>query len=148
GRPHGVRREPRLLPRRLREPGVAMEAPTPRPELPGGYSPSTLRWIVAVAALSFLAALLLTVFGRDLSRPPTATSNSFSRSLLGYRALADFLAALNLGVVSRETRAALDSGSERPILLAEPDAALAAGDPTRRLAALLAESRTQRAPLV
>jgi hypothetical protein len=120
----------------------------PRPELPGGFSPSTLRWIVVAAAVSFSAALLLTIFGRDLSRPPTATANSFSRSVLGYRGLAEFLAALDLGVVSRETRAALGSGSERPILLAEPDAALAAGDPTRRLLALLQESRAKRASLV
>jgi hypothetical protein len=117
------------------------------PELPGGFSPRTVRWLAAAAAASFAALLLLAFFGRDLSRPPSAGPSAFGDGVLGYRGVADFLAALGLGVSARETRAARETGPDHPLVLAEPDPERTA-DPTHRLQALADEAIRHEAPLV
>ncbi len=106
-----------------------------------------MRWIAGAAAVSFLALVLVSLFGRDLARPPVAGPSTFSTSALGYRGLAELLASLGLGVAARETRAARDTGPRQPLVLAEPDPALAA-DPTRRLPALAEEAVRRQAQLV
>jgi uncharacterized protein DUF4350 len=123
-------------------------AASPPPEMEGGYSRRAVGWIAGVAAASFTISLLLIFFGRDLSRPPVAVPSTFSRSVLGHRALAELLAALGLGVASRETRAAFGTGPTHPLIVAEPDPERLRDDPTKRLAALAGEVRRNEAPLV
>lgn len=120
----------------------------PVPEYEGGFSRRTVAGIAIAATVSFAVAMLLTFFGRDLSRPPTHVTSTFSHSALGHRALAELLSGLGLGVVSRETRAGLATGPRHPLIVAEPDPARAANDPTKRLKALAAEALRREAPLV
>jgi hypothetical protein len=110
-------------------------------ELEGGFSRRTLAWIVGSVAVSFVAAALLGVYGRDLERRPTPEANTFSYSALGHRALADFLRAMGLGVVSRQSPAGGGLGPRHPLILAEPLE-------TRRLKELRQQARDLGAPLV
>jgi hypothetical protein len=112
------------------------------PEIEGGFSRRGLGWIVGGTVLSFVAFVLLSVYGRDLESRPTPQANTFSYSALGHRGLAEFLRSMGLGVVSRQAPAG-GVGPGRPLVLAEPEA----GDPDR-LKALYKEARDRHAALV
>lgn len=120
-------------------PVVAIEE---APEIEGGFSRRALRWIVGTAVVSFVAAVLLGVYGADLERRPTAEANTFSYSALGYHGLFEFLRAMGLGVVARQTPAG-GVGPGKPLLLAEPE-----GRDPERLKTLYDEARSHRASLV
>jgi len=111
-------------------------------ELEGGFSRRALGWIVGGTVASFLAFVLLGVYGKDLERRPTPEANTFSYSALGHHGLASFLVSMGLGVLPRQAPAG-GVGPGRPLILAEPDAR----DP-ERLKALREEARDRNAPLV
>lgn len=116
-------------------------------EMEGGFSRSVVGWIVGVGVASFALALLLTAFGEDLWEQPTRDANSFSRSALGHRALAELLQSLGVGVVSRKTPGTGDPGVVRPVLAAEPDPdAMPLAE--ERLPELIEEALARQAPLV
>ncbi len=122
-----------------------MTAPVPveeTPELEGGFSRRALGWIVGGTVASFLAFVLLGVYGKDLERRPTPEANTFSYSALGHHGLASFLVSMGLGVLPRQAPAG-GVGPGRPLILAEPDAR----DP-ERLKALREEARDRNARLV
>lgn len=123
----------------MTEPAVTSEE---APEIEGGFSRRALGWIVGSTVVSFLAFVLLSVYGRDLERRATPQANTFSYSALGHRGLVELLRSMGLGVVSRQAPAG-GVGPGRPLILAEPDAR----DP-ERLKTLRAEARDRRAPLV
>lgn len=112
-------------------------------ELEGGFSRRAVGWIVASVAVSFLAAVLLGVYGRDLEGPRPG-HDTFSYSALGHRGLAELLRAMGLGVVSRQSSRGGTPGRERPLVLAEPDSP---GDP-ERVQGLRDEAAKAQAPLV
>jgi hypothetical protein len=112
------------------------------PEIEGGFSRRTLRWIVGTAVVSFVAAVLLGVYGHDLERRPTLDANTFSYSALGYHGLFDFLRAMGLGVVARQAPAG-GVAAAKPLILAEPD-----GRDPARLKALYEEAGKRHASLV
>jgi hypothetical protein len=95
-------------------------AAEPAEELEGGFSRRAVGWIVGSVALSFLAAVLLGVYGRDLESPRPG-HDTFSYSALGHRGLAELLRAMGLGVVSRQSSRGGTPGRERPLVLAEAD---------------------------
>jgi hypothetical protein len=111
-------------------------------EVEGGFSRSAIGWIVGVGVASFVLALLLSAFGEDLFERPTADANSFSRSALGHRALAELLQSLGIGVVSRRTPGTGTPGLVRPVIAAEPD------PEAERLPELVKEASYSQAPLV
>lgn len=114
---------------------------TDEPEpIEGGFSRRGLGWIIGSVAVSFVAAVLLGVYGKDLDRRPSPKANTFSYSALGHRALAEFLRGMGLGVVSRQAPAG-GVGPGRPLILAEP------GE-TDRLKVLRQEAAKQNAALV
>lgn len=116
-------------------------------EMEGGFSRSIIGWIVGVGVVSFALALLLSAFGEDLFEKPTPDTNSFSRSALGHRALAELLRSLGIGVVSRRAPGTGTPGVVRPVVAAEPDpdVLLQAED---RLPELVREAHASQAPLV
>ena len=111
-------------------------------EIEGGFSRRALGWIVGGTVASFLAFVLLGVYGKDLDRRPTPEANTFSYSALGHHGLASFLIAMGLGVLPRQAPAG-GVGPGRPLILAEPDAR----DP-QRLKDLRQEARDRDARLV
>lgn len=125
-----------------------MTEPTPAavevetPEIEGGFSRRTLAWIVGCASVSFVAAVLLSVYGHDLASRPSPEANTFSYSALGHHGLLEFLRSMGLGVVSRQAPAG-GVGPGRPLVVAEP-----AGADSARLKALREEARARHAALV
>ena len=115
-------------------------------ELEGGFSRRWVAWGVGVAVASFAIFLLLLAYGRDLEGRPAPGANTFSRSALGYEAVAELLRALGLGVVSRQAPAGSGVGPDHPLVLAEPDPGLGGG--SERLEALWQEAGDRQAPLV
>ncbi|HEY2290545.1 MAG TPA: hypothetical protein VGM86_07575 [Thermoanaerobaculia bacterium] len=112
------------------------------PEIEGGFSRRTLAWIIGCVSVSFVAAILLSVYGRDLASRPSPEANTFSYSAVGHHGLVEFLRAMGLGVVSRQAPAG-GVGPGRPLVVAEPDA----GDAVR-LRTLREEARDRHAALV
>jgi hypothetical protein len=124
-------------------PAEGAAAAEPAEELEGGFSRRAVAWIVGSVAVSFLAAVLLGVYGRDLESPRPG-HDTFSYSALGHRGLAELLRAMGLGVVSRQSSRGGTPGRERPLVLAEPDSP---GD-TERIEDLRDEAAKAAAPLV
>lgn len=116
-------------------------------ELEGGFSRRALGWIIGSVAVSLLATVLLTVFGKDLDRRPAPWANSFSDSALGHRAVVDFLSRTGLGVVPNRSLSGGDIGPQRPLVLAEPDPGGPGWDP-EHLRELTILARDRKAPLV
>jgi hypothetical protein len=118
----------------------------PAGDLEGGFSRRAVRWIVGIALGSLIAGALLSAFGQSLAGRPDSGPNTFSRSAVGYQALAELLHGTGLGVVSRRDVRKARPGRHRPLVLAEPsvDGAVAA----RRLPALTQEAAARQAPLV
>ncbi len=112
-------------------------------EIEGGFSRRAVAWIVGTVAVSFVASILLGVYGKELERRPNARANTFSYSALGHRALAELLRSMGLEVRSRRVPGG-GAGPRRPLILAEPDRVGMSGD----LRALAREARSSGAPLV
>jgi hypothetical protein len=115
----------------------------PESEIEGGFSRRVLAWIIGCVAVSFVAAVLLSVYGRDLASRPRPDANTFSYSAVGHHGLAEFLRAMGLGVLSRQAPAGGGVGPGRPLVVAEPDYGDAA-----RLKTLREEARDRHAALV
>ena len=111
-------------------------------EIEGGFSRRVIGWIVGVGVVSFALALLLSAFGEDLWERPTAEANSYSRSALGHRALAELLRSFGIGVTSRRTPGTGTPGVVRPLVAAEPD------PDGEHLPELMREAHASEAPLV
>ncbi len=123
-----------------------MSEPAPEivepPEIEGGFSRRTLGWVIGCVAVSFVAAILLSVYGRDLTSRSTPEANTFSYSAVGHHGLVEFLRSMGLGVVSRQAPAG-GVGPGRPLVVAEPDSSDSA-----RLKTLREEARDRHAALV
>lgn len=122
--------------------------PAPERELEGGFSRRVLGWVVGIAVASFLAALLLSAFGEDLSSWTTPDANSFSYSAIGHHALIELLTSLGVGVVPRKSRGVTGLGPHTPLVLAEPDVVNGPPAVRGRIAAGRDEARQTKAVLV
>jgi hypothetical protein len=111
------------------------EPEAPATEIEGGFSRRVVAWMAGVAGVSLLAAVLVSAFGAELEQRDTARPSTWSEGALGHRALFELLAAEGIGVVARQSRAAMGIGPRRPLVLAEPDPDADAGRHagTRRL---------------
>ena len=87
----------------------------------GGFSRRVVGWMAGVAGVSLLAGLMVSAFEGDLGQRETSRPSSWSEGALGHRALLELLKAAGLGVVTRQSRAAMGIGPRRPLVLAEPD---------------------------
>lgn len=130
-----------------------MTAPPPEEagpgEIEGGFSKRALGWIVGVSVVSFALAVLLVTYGDELeARRPNPHANTFSKSALGHMAVARYLQAMGLGVVSRQNPGASGAGPTRPLIVAEPDSGWLAGDPAAKIEGLVKEAARRKAPLV
>lgn len=119
-----------------------------RPELGGGFSRTAVIWFAVIGTTSFLLAILLAVFGQDLSRKPTASANTFSYSLVGHRAFVEYVESLGLGVLVRQTRAGIGTGPNTPLFVIAPDVDWVKADETRRIQALQREAARRSAPMI
>ncbi|MBT8494142.1 MAG: hypothetical protein KJO07_13890 [Deltaproteobacteria bacterium] len=76
--------------------------------------------IVVVSLLSLGAGFAMALFGEDMSPPPTADANSYSRSALGHRVAVELLEKLDIPVlVSRHSSG--KKAASAILLLAEPE---------------------------
>lgn len=125
-----------------------LEAP-PDPEIEGGFDRRVLRWVVAIATLSLLGAIVLSAFGQEAkSRLPASFSNSYGNSALGQRAFVDLLRRLGLGALSRRSSGIGNLGPKRPLVVAEPASERQAAETAARVAGLAAEALEEDAALV
>jgi hypothetical protein len=81
---------------------------------------STLRWIVGIGVVSFLGALLLSVFGPDMAPIRSDGNSSYSSSAIGHRALVEVLSRLDMPVVSSRFGSAERAAHRGVLVLAEP----------------------------
>lgn len=125
---------------------VLEEEPEALGEIEGGFSRRVLGWIIGVVSVSFLASVLLGVYGRELDPGPRPEANTFSYSALGHRAAAEVLRRMGLGVVSRQAPAG-GIGPSRALILAEPDPGWV-NDHAGHLDRLRQEAASRKAPLV
>ncbi|MBW8873991.1 MAG: hypothetical protein JF614_03440 [Acidobacteria bacterium] len=130
----------------MREPDQPDQETAAETELEGGFSRRRVAWAVGIAATSFAIFLLLLAFGRDLEGRPAPGADTFSRSALGYRGVAELLRALGLGATSRQASAGSGVGPDHPLVVAEPDPRRGGSSP--RLETLWQEARDRQAPLV
>lgn len=103
--------------------------------------------MVGAALVSFLAAVLLSVYGRELNARPHVGPNTFSDSALGHRALSELLRAVGIGVFPRQSAGSGGVGPGRPLVLAEPDTSWLFSNPNR-LEHLRKEAKDRKADLV
>jgi hypothetical protein len=119
----------------------------PDAELEGGFTRRAVAWITGIVLASLTAGALLSAFGEKLESRPSSGPNTFSRSAVGHRALAELLRQEGLGVVSRgNSREGRPPGPHRPLVLAEPYAGTILNP--ARLQALRDEAARRKAPLV
>jgi hypothetical protein len=77
--------------------------------------------LTVVCALSLATSLLLLVFGPELSSPPTPSTNGYSRSAVGHKALVEVLRASGIPVVVSRMRTPGARESASLVIVAEPD---------------------------
>lgn len=80
----------------------------------GAFSKRTLYLLVSVGLISLLFGFGLAIFGGKSSSPPTADSNSYSKSALGHHAFLKFLRSLDVPMVTSQH----DSGTKAQDALA------------------------------
>jgi hypothetical protein len=76
--------------------------------------------LVVVCSVSLVTTLLLLVFGPEMSSPPTASSNGYSRSAVGHRALADVLRESGIPVVVSRMHTPQMRDAASLLVVAEP----------------------------
>ena len=87
-------------------------------------SPFRRRTVVVLAvvgSLSLATFLLLLVFGPELSSPPSAATNGYSRSAVGHRALVELLKRTGVPVVVSRVRDPQARARASLVVVAEPD---------------------------
>ncbi len=126
------------------------------------FSPHALAAIVLVGLLTFGLGLLLSAFSPEVFGPVSAGNDSFSRSLVGHRALIELLRRSGLSVVVSRGPAAAGANRSFPLLLLETDRAttgfeallrgepaeLRSLDPDQRLQQLFADAHRNGATAV
>ena len=84
------------------------------------FSVRTIAWLVALGAVSFAGALILSLFGADILPVRSSGSDTYSVSALGHRGLAETLRRLGIPVaISRHDPAAM-AGPGGLLISAEP----------------------------
>ncbi len=86
----------------------------------GAFSKRTLYLLISVGVLSLLFGFGLAIFGGGVGQPPTAESNTYSRSALGHRALIQFLHALDVPLVTSQHDSG-DKAQSALVVLLEPN---------------------------
>ncbi len=81
------------------------------------FSRRAVRWLIAVGAVSFTAAAILTVMG---DRVRSTAANAFSVSAIGHRAFVETLLALDVPVVVSRYRSVGKAGPGTVLVVAEP----------------------------
>ncbi len=113
----------------------------------GGFSARAVKWISGIAVCSFLLALLLAAYEDQLGQPISAQPNTFSKSVLGHRALIEFLRDSDLRVLVSRDGSARKSGPQTALLLLEPETTTGENG-FQELRTLLGEARSRQAPVV
>lgn len=100
----------------------------------------TLAWLVGAGAVSLCAAVLLLVFGDDLSGPPrTAGANAYSRSAIGHRGFVETLRRTGVPVVISQGSSGAKAARGGLLIVLEPSSVDAVLD---QLATMLDEAGT------
>jgi hypothetical protein len=82
-----------------------------------------LATVIVGAVVSFVAFLVLLVFGEGMAAPPSHGADGFSVSALGHRAFARLLAEAGVPVTTSRFDSAVRAGSNSLLIVAEPDVA-------------------------
>ena len=86
----------------------------------GPFSRGALAAVIAVAAASLIAAVVLMVLSDDVTGGPTAGANSYSDSAIGYRGLVRLLEQLEVPVTTSRSHSGAKAGAGL-VIVAEPD---------------------------
>ncbi len=84
------------------------------------FSRKAARIVIGVTAVSFLAALLLTVFGPELTSVQSYEPDSYSYSSVGHGALVETLQELDIPVLVSAWKSGRRAGKQGVLLLLEP----------------------------
>jgi hypothetical protein len=79
----------------------------------------TIWWLAGIAATSFVAAIVVAIFGQEIVPTTTAGAHGYSRSAIGHHGLVALLRALDVQVLQSEHDSA-GKASEGVLVVAEP----------------------------
>ncbi len=85
------------------------------------FRQATVARLVVLAAISFAATVVLSLFGNDLSGTHSYRADSYSRSAIGHQAMVETLRGLGLPVVVSRHRGTAQAGGSTLLLLLEPE---------------------------
>jgi hypothetical protein len=88
--------------------------------------------LAVVGSLSLVTSLLLLVFGPELSSPPSASTNGYSKSAVGHRALVELLRKTDVPVLVSRVRDSQARMRASLVVVAEPDLGGEAGPDRER----------------
>src|SRR5205085_1387563 len=88
-----------------------------------GFSMRALRWLIAIAIVSFAARILVGAFGEDFTNPSTPNPSAFSYSALGHRALLELLESRGIAVFVRQDPHGAHGNAHTAELFLEPSLA-------------------------
>ena len=89
-------------------------------QAPAIFNVRTVRWIVGIAAVAFMAALFLSIYTEDMTGGQEAGPNPYSDSAIGHRAFVTFLKELDVPVVISRNQSLLDRVGGGVTVLLEP----------------------------
>lgn len=84
------------------------------------FAARTMAWIVGLSVASFLLAFVMAAYGDALRSDVSPWADSYSRSAIGHRALAETLARSGVDARRRTGRLGDQPGPDAPLLLLEP----------------------------
>jgi hypothetical protein len=88
---------------------------------PSPFRTRTVVVLVAGSLVSLLAGFFWSVFGPEISLPPQAATDAYSRSAVGHRALVESLRDLGVPVETSRTRTMAKARRASLVVVAEPD---------------------------
>lgn len=99
----------------------------------GPFKSRTVAWMVGVAGVSFLLAMVLMIFADEFSSYHSAGTDSFSRSAIGHRAFVQLLRKLDVPVIISRHESGARAGGSAVLIVAEPQVFSAEGERAERL---------------
>ncbi len=86
----------------------------------GAFSKTPTRWFVGICAVSFLGALLLSVFGPDMERVASYQADTYSNSAVGHSAFVQLLHAIDIPVITSRHNSSAKAAEAGLLVIAEP----------------------------
>ncbi len=84
------------------------------------FANRTVYWLIAIGVLSFVGALLFSLFGPVSDPEKLSGANSFSRSAIGHKAFVEFVRDSGVPVVVSQNKSTQKVGDSNVLVLIEP----------------------------